>query len=702
MNPDVQKWLGHIAAYEKEFKKWESRVDKILKRYRDENRKTSDSSAKFNILWSNVQTLVPATFSRLPQPDVSRRFLDNDPVGRVASLILERALEFEIHHYSDYRATMKQAVNDRFLGGRGTAWARYEPHIRTIPGEPSDGVEVTEDVDEPDEELEYECAPVDYVHWRDFGHTIGRTWEEVTGVWRRVFMTRPALVSRFGDKLGKKIPLDATPEDYKKGGLSGDSDYSRALVYEIWDKETKRAIWISKSLNEIIDERDDPLELEEFFPCPRPLFATITNESLVPVPDFTLYQDQARELDLLADRIDGLVQALQVKGVYNAAVPELGRIFTEATNGNLIPVSNWAMFAEKQGLKGSIDIVDLTPIAAALREAYLAFEQIKNQIFEITGISDIIRGETSASETATAQKLKGQYANLRLKSMQDETALFATELLQLKAQIMCKKFDPQTLVKISAADQLSQADQQLLPQAIALLVGPERLQSPDAAAGPNPLRSFRVEVATDSLVQIDEESEKERRIEFMGAIGGYFGQAIKVAEVSPQLVPIMMELGKFVIAGFKVGRQIEGQFDQTIEQMKQAAANPQQKPDPEMAKVQAQQQAEQQKLQLEQQSKQMDLQFEQQKLQMEQQAREREQQQQAMIEQQRLELEMQRERLKLEFEAQAQTQRTEFDRWKAQLEAETAIEVAEISAKSTLESAQLKAAEAATKTESSQ
>ena len=127
---DVQVWLSHVSAYEREFKKWEQRVEKILKRYRDDGRGSRDAGqSKFNILWSNVQTLVPATFSKLPQPDVSRRFKDQDPTGRVAGMVLERSLEFEIQHYTDYRTTMTQSVSDRFLGGRGTSWIRYEPHF---------------------------------------------------------------------------------------------------------------------------------------------------------------------------------------------------------------------------------------------------------------------------------------------------------------------------------------------------------------------------------------------------------------------------------------------------------------------------------------------------------------------------------------------------------------------------------------------
>lgn len=567
-NSTVETWLGHIASYEKEFKKWESRADKIIKRYRDENRKSSDG-AKFNILWSNVQTLVPATYSRLPQPDVSRRFKDNDPVGRVASLIIERALDFEIQHYPDYRTTMRQSVYDRFLGGRGTAWARYEPHIRALPGQPAEGEEVTEDVEAPAEELQYECAPTDYVHWKDFGHTNARTWEEVTGVWRRVFMTRDAMVERFGEELGKKVPLDVTPEDLKKGDAVN-LDYSRGLIYEIWDKETETAIWISKSLGEVLDEKPDPLELEGFFPCPKPLYATITNESLVPVPDFTLYQDQANTLDILCERIDGLVRALKISGGYDASVPELARIFTEGSNNTLIPVKNWAPFSEKQGLAGTISIVDLGPIAAALRESYGAMEQIKAQVYEITGISDIVRGQTNPHETLGAQELKGQYASLRLRAMQEEVSLYATQLLQLKAQIICTKFDPQTIMKIAAVEQLSPEDQAMVPQAMQLIAD-------------RPLRSFRVEIAADTLVQIDENTEKENRVEFLRAVGGFLEQGAAVGAQSPQMVPVIMALLKFGITGFKVGKQVEGTLDAALDNLQKAAMNPQPPPpDPKL------------------------------------------------------------------------------------------------------------------------
>lgn len=676
---EAEKWLSKISTYEREFKKWEQRADKILKRYRDEGRRSVDT-AKFNILWSNVQTLAAATFAKLPKPDVSRRFKDQDPVGRVAALILERSLEYEIQKYTDYSSTLRSAIHDRFLGGRGTAWVRYEPHFRAVRQNlPQDGEQVTEDV-ETQEELDYECAPCDYVHWKDFGHAVGRTWDEVTAVWRRVYLSRNQCVERFGEELGNKIPLDSKPEDRKE--KQGDED-DRALIIEIWDKTTKEAIWLSKSMKQVIDKKDDPLGLEDFFPCPRPLFATVTNDSLVPIPDFTLYQDQANALDILCDRIDGLIKALKIFGVYDASAGDLQRLFTESENTTLIPVKDWTAFSEKAGLKGSLDIVDLTPISNALKEAYIAFEQLKAQVYEITGISDIVRGQTDPRETLGAQELKGQYASLRLKSYQEEVSRFATELLQIKAQIICGKFSPQTIQMIGAVNQLSEADKKIAPQALALLVGPERMANPDAPQGPNPIRSFRIEVAADTLVYLDEQAEKQGRIEFLTAVSGFMEKAVAAGSQTPQLAPVLMEMLKFGVTAFKVGKTIEGTIDQAMDQIKQAAANPQQRPDPEMEKVKAEREAEQRRLQSEQQ-------IENQRMQMEQAARLKEQQLAARLEKMKLDMQF-------EQEAAMNRQQSIFDQWKAELDAQTKVLVAEIAAKATAEKAQISAANESSK-----
>jgi hypothetical protein len=620
MEHTYQDWYNCIAQYERTYKEWEGRADKIVKRYRDDSRSRNNPNAKFNILWSNVQTITPAVFARLPRPDVSRRFRDNDPVGRVASMMLERALEYEIEHYGDYASAMKQTVQDRLLGGRGTAWVRYEPHITGEAagmgeGAPDDGFQVTEDIDESEteggiykedqERIEYECAPVDYVHWRDFGLTVARTWEEVTAVWRKVYMGRPALVERFGEELGSKIPLDTKPETSKTFNEKMGEGSSEAVVYEIWDKTTGQVIWLNKSMGKILDTRADPLKLENFWPCPKPMFSTITTDSLIPVPDFVLYQDQARQLDTLADRIDGFIQALRVRGVYDASEPSLARLFTEGENNALLPVKNYGAFSEKGGLQGAINLVDIAPIAQALNMSYQAMDQVKGQIYEIMGIADIQRGQTDPNETLGAQIIKSNNASGRLKTMQHDVVNFATALLQIKAQIICQHFTDDTIVKISGAMQLSPQDQALIPQALALLKD-------------EPAKNFRVEVTSDSMIYQDEQQEKADRMEFLQAMGGFLQQAIPAATATPELTPMLIEMLKFGVTAFKAGKGLEGLIDETADKFRQQAKqleNQPKPPSPEQQKMQMQMQIEQAKIQAEQQKMQMQQQIEQAKIQ---------------------------------------------------------------------------------------
>jgi len=663
----VESYLNIVTQYDKEFGKWISRSDKILRRYRDD-RTVNSLQSRYNMLWANVQTLKAATFSRMPKADVSRRFKDNDPVGRVASTILERAMDFEIEHYTDFRHAMESAVYDRFLGGRGTAWVRYEPKIESQDYEAS---EQDEESDLAAEYLDTESSPVDYVHWKDFGHEVARTWDEVNKVWRKVYLTRQALVERFGEELGNKIPLDASPDDQKYKDSDGIG--KKGLIIELWDREIKKVMWISKSLNQILDERDDPLELEEFFPCPKPLYSTITNETLVPIPDFTLYQDQANALDTLATRISGLIDALKVRGVYDASEPTLQRLFTEGENNTLIPVKNWQAFAEKQGLKGAIDVVDITPIAAALKYAYEAMAQIKQEIYDITGISDIIRGQSNIIETATSASIKSQFASLRLKDYQDDVACFASDILKIKAQIICGQFQPETLIKIGGVAQLSPEDQQLVPQAIQMLKD-------------NPMRTFRVEVASDSMLYQDEQREKQDRVEFLSSVGQFLDKATQASQMMPpEATPLLMDLLKFGVTGYRVGRVLEGEFDNVADAIKEQSKQPKQpKPDPEMMKIQAEMQMFQQKSQLEVQTRATELQNQAQ-------VREHEIQLEAQRNQAQAQLEAQRAEMQARMDAQLAQQKLEFEKWKTQLDNETKVVIAELDAKTKLKQQHMQA-----------
>ena len=323
-----------------------------------------------------------------------------------------------------------------------------------------------------------------------------------------------------------------------------------------------------------------------------------------------------------------------MRGVYDASASELQRLFSEGENNTLIPVHNWMAFAEKQGMKGAIDLVDITPFAQALAQCYQAMEQVKGQIYELMGIADIQRGQTDPNETLGAQIIKSNNAAGRLKTMQHAVVDFATSLLNIKAQIICNHFTDDTLIKISGAQQLSPQDQALIPQAIELLRN-------EAS------KNFRIEVTSDSMIYQDEQQEKADRMAFLSAVGQFFQQAVPMVQSQPELAPMAVEMLKFGVTAFKAGKQLEGIIDETAdklrEKVKMMEGNP--PPNPEMQKAQLQMQGEQAKIQAQ-------AQLKQQELQASSQAKQAEMQMAAQIEMQKLQAEMELEKAKQEYQAQ--------------------------------------------------
>lgn len=653
------KWLSELKLAKREDEKWAKRGKKIVKRYRDERSGWSDNSKRFNILWANVQTIMPALYGKTPRAQVERRYKDQDPVGRTAAQILERALQYEIDHYGDFDAAIKGAVLDRLLPGRGTAWVRFETKETETPevNELEEGGENVLMAETP--EYEYECTPTDYVYWEDFRCSPARGWDEVTWVARRVYMSRNDGVKRFGEDF-KEVPLTHEPvglDDLQKNNGDLDTEsMKKAQVWEIWSKTDEMVYWVAEGYQKTLDIKENPYGLDNFWPCPRPLFSTQTTDTLVPVPDFAQYQDQADEIDKLTNRIAMLTDAVKVVGVYDASQASIQRMMTEGIDNTLIPVDTWAAFGEKGGIKGTIDFLPLDAVIMALQQCYQARDQSKQVVYEITGLSDIIRGTSVASETATAQQIKSQYGSLRIRSTQMDVARFASEILRIKAQLMCDLYAPETLIQMSGI--MGTIDAQYAEQAIQLIKS-------------EPARNFRIEVAADSLIEMDEASEKESRLEFLQSVGGFLQQVLPVVQAQPKMTPLLAEMLLFAVRSFKGGRTIEAAFDSTMAELTQPQQD-QQGPTPEQQQAQAQMQAEQMRAQAEQQKAQMSAQVEQMKAQSEQ-----------AIAQARAQVDIQIEQMK-------QAAETERARMVAEIDAAAKIRVAEIQAAQSTQSEVIK------------
>jgi hypothetical protein len=730
----VVRWIKEIELYESKAEQWETKSKKILRRYKDERNARETKESRYNVLWSNIQTLLPALYSKNPKPDFQRRFLDADPVGRVTCQVLERATSFTLDK-EDFFLTARQCVTDRLLPGRGTVWIRYVPHFaeggQGMLG--NEGPEIDDDTDvneapdvpqtassgEPIEDVEYEEIDIDYVHWSDFGHTIARTWQEVRAVWRICYLTRAELVKRFGEEKGKKVPLDYKPEDLK--GQEVTEYQQKARVYEIWDKTTKKVYWLSRGMmTECLDERADMLGLEDFFPCPRPMLPNHANDTVIPVPDYAMYQDQANQLDDLTSRAKLLADALRVAGVYDSSTPGLQQILAGGYDNKLIPVDSWAAFAEKGGLKGAVELLPMDMIATTLLSIYDTREKVKQDLYEITGMADIIRGSTDPDETYGAQKIKSNWASIRLVDMQAEVQRFARDVVVLVAEVLANQFDIKTLAEISGYPLMTEQEKQIaqmiiqmggeLPDDMEKPFGEPTWEDVDKLLRDSNMRHFRLDIETDSTLKMDQMQEKQDRTEFLTAVGTF----LKSAEgADPAMMPLLGQMLMFAVRAFPVGKQLESCLQETVDALekraKQAQNNPQ--PNPEQIKAQTQLQIAAGKQQGDMQAEQMRGEIEIRKLaqeaqndkqkaqldawvaQMEQRAQAAQAAQEQQLEAQRNAMQMHNdmlmERMKVMFEGQMKLVL-------AKLDAATKIEVAEIAAGAQLDAAEISAANAAT------
>lgn len=661
----TSKWISELEASEKWQKEFLDRCRRIVKRYRDErgnrdNQRGQDKK-RFPILWSNIQTLGPAVYARAPEAVVTRRYKDSDPIGRYASEVLERAINYSCSRY-DFDDRMKLCRDDLLLVGRGQGWLRYVPHTAENSPEAEESAEAKADPEitneAPDDgaeeqEQSYAEVIVDHLSFDDFGHTPAREWSEVWYVWRRVFMDREELKERF--KNGADVPLDWGPGNSDKLDEETKERIKKAAIYELWDKRHGEVLWFSKSYKSApLDRRPDWLGLDGFFPCPRPLMATTPQDKFIPVADFVYYQDQAEELDDLTAKIGRMIDAIKVGGFYageeNVALQNL---FQSEIN-QLIPINSMASFQDKGGFKGLIEWFPLDMTSTALKLALETRQQVLEDIYQITGISDIVRGQTDPAETATAQGIKSQWGALRVRDRQQEIARFARDLMRLKGEVIAKKFTPETLAAMTdvqlptdaqkqAGQLLQQQAQQAQQQAQATghpppppPAQPPDMPPPDILELPSwedvnkllkndALRSFRVDIESDSTIQPDENEEKARRVEFVTAMSELLGAALPVLQQAPQVAPLIGKTVEFLARGFRVGREMEDVITKTFDQIAQMPAQPQAGAAPtgptpqELELKQGELQLQKQQQEFDAQQDQAQLQIEQAKLQVEQQ-----------------------------------------------------------------------------------
>ena len=134
----------------------------------------------------------------------------------------------------------------------------------------------------------------------------------------------------------------------------------------------------------------------------------------------------------------------------------------------LVPISNWAAFG---GIKEVIVWLPIDMIATTITALVALRKQVIEDIYQIMGLSDIMRGATDPNETLGAQRLKSQYGSTRIRDKQQELVRLARDLVEISLEIISEKFDEATIIEMSQTqlptkkmidDQIKQIAQQAM------------------------------------------------------------------------------------------------------------------------------------------------------------------------------------------------------------------------------------------------
>jgi hypothetical protein len=376
-----------------------------------------------------------------------------------------------------------------------------------------------------------------------------RTWEEVWWVGRRVWMKKKNFIKTFGQDAYDEIKGNSDTKTERQGNAPKGFTKGRVEVFEIWCEDTNKVYWVSRHADDTLKELDDPLKLEGFFPCPEPLLATHATNSLIPRPDYTMAQDQYEELDILNDRIATLTKSLRVVGVYDKDQTELKQLLS-GPEFAMVAVDNWAMLAEKGGLKGTVDWFPVEVIAEVLERLMMQRQTVIQQIYELTSIADIMRGASNPRETLGAQQLKSQYSSVRLQLTQQAVGRWIQGALRLKTEIICRHWQPETIATCSQIGYTESA--KFAVQAIQLL------------KGDFDITEYRIDVTEESLSIADYNAERQLRSDYLVAVGQFLSQAAQMIQIYPTAIPYVLKMIAWVTAAFRGSADIETVLDEAI------------------------------------------------------------------------------------------------------------------------------------------
>lgn len=555
---------------------------------------------QYDLFWASLEILKPAIYAKPPRIVVGTRFQDANSTEKTVAELMERALNSEFDR-SDIDQVMLDVRDDLAIANRGVDWVTYET---------DDGKRV--------------C--IEHLDRCDFLHEPARKWSEVGWVARAAYMSRKDLADRFRDRSGMAYDKADFISQSSSSDDGGDDGLEKAKVWEVWHRADNRVYWVTQGVDVFLDDDEPHLSLDRGFPCPRPAYGTKQRRSLIPVPDYLRYENLLDQINECTVKIYDLLERVRVVGLIPAG-GDVGSALQTALSENssdmFIPVPA-AQFGAA-GTGGMVAWLPIDVIANTITGLIQARQQLFDDFYQLSGISDIMRGATDAQETLGAQRMKGQYGSIRIKDKVDELTRLARDTAVIAAEIICDNYTATDLLEIaqmtipkkaeiarkisevesSAKDELTQLAQQAEQTAMASQsaqkpVDPNQMQQQFQEAQQaiiskyapildqlrntvviedvmkvikdKRLRGLVIDVETDSTVMVDEMAEKQSRAEFMQAFGaasqGVQGM-LAAGEKGAKLAGAML---KFAIAPYRANREIDSQIDDFVNEAPRLAA----------------------------------------------------------------------------------------------------------------------------------
>lgn len=591
----VRWWFQELEAARKREKEWRKQGAELVAMVEGDKKDT----VPFNILYSNTETLSPAVYNSTPRPVVKPRYQKKDPLPKLAASLASAYLDFFVDTGDidelEFDEVMLSALNEGLVPGRGLCRHRYSADVRS-----NEKGEV--------EELEGEYTCVEPVSYDRFLHGYAKKWKEVPWIAFEIPMTKDEALDFFAKEkeqllTGSLVARDKDDSDSGTAPVKDSEGVELYWVYEVWDKTKKEFFFLVEGVNDYqFKLTKDPYGLDGFYPVPQPLTFVTKISSLTPKALYELYENQARELNQITLRIKAIIASIKATGGYNPMIEGLDKIL-EFEDGKLMPIQNLAALGESAKLESAVWVWPAEKFIVVLQQLYLQREQIKQVIYEITGISDILRGSSVASETATAQNLKNQWGSLRIKRFQKAMAKFTRENLRLAAELAFKKLRPETIKAMTGSalplaseqakakaqvqaliQQATQAAMLAMPQPgqppvppqppqippeLQEIVGTPSIEEVIAVLKDDMRRSYSIDIETNSTVDAEATEDKQNITEFLTAMGQFFSGIGPLVEngTLPFSAAKMMLLT--ISRKFRLGRELDDEIA-TMQQPPQA------------------------------------------------------------------------------------------------------------------------------------